>query len=92
MRQENDLTVYASAKLQTEKTGADKKKKQQQQQQQQNKKKTVHASAICSSHRMPNRCVKCKLFVIYEPSHGRTNNVVSEQVRHKSGCTVTEAG
>ena len=26
------------------------------------------------------------------PSRGRTNNVVSEQVRHKSGCTVTEAG
>ena len=23
---------------------------------------------------------------------GKTNNVVSEQVQHKSGCTVTEAG
>ena len=27
-----------------------------------------------------------------EPPRGKTNNVVSEQVRHKSGCTVTEAG
>ena len=30
-------------------------------------------------------------YQIYEPPHGKTNNVVSEQVRHKSGCTVTEA-
>ena len=31
---------------------------------------------------------------IHEPPRGKTNNVVSEQVRHKSGCTlsVTEAG
>ena len=27
-----------------------------------------------------------------EPPRGKINNVVSEQVRHKSGCTVTEAG
>ena len=27
---------------------------------------------------------------IYEPPRGKTNNVVSEQVWHKSGCTVTE--
>ena len=27
-----------------------------------------------------------------EPPGGKTNNVVSEPVRHKSGCTVTEAG
>ena len=27
-----------------------------------------------------------------EPSHEKINNVVSEQVRHKSGCTITEAG
>ena len=26
----------------------------------------------------------------YEPPRGKTNNVVSEQVRHKSACTVTE--
>ena len=25
-----------------------------------------------------------------EPSRGKTNNVVSEQVRHKPACTVTE--
>ena len=28
----------------------------------------------------------------YELSREKTNNVVSEQIRHKSGCTVTEAG
>ena len=28
----------------------------------------------------------------FEPPCGKTNNVVSEQVWHKSGCTVTEAG
>ena len=28
----------------------------------------------------------------FELPRGKTNNVVSEQVRHKSGCTVTEAG
>ena len=28
----------------------------------------------------------------YEPSRGKTNNVVSEQVRHKPTCTSTEAG
>ena len=28
----------------------------------------------------------------FEPSHEKTNNVVSDQVRHKSGCTVKEAG
>ena len=27
---------------------------------------------------------------IYEPSRGKTNNVVSEQVRHKPGCTATD--
>ena len=30
--------------------------------------------------------------VIFEPPCGKTNNVVSEQVRHKPGCTVTEKG
>ena len=28
----------------------------------------------------------------FEPPCGKTNNMVSEQVLHKSGCTVTEAG
>ena len=28
--------------------------------------------------------------VIYEPTRGKTNNVVSEQVRHKPACTSTE--
>ena len=30
--------------------------------------------------------------VKYEPPRGKTNNVVSEQVRHKPACTSTEAG
>ena len=29
---------------------------------------------------------------IFEPSRGKTNNVVFEQVRHKPSCTATEAG
>ena len=29
---------------------------------------------------------------INEPPRGKTNNVVSEQARHKPTCTVTEAG
>ena len=28
--------------------------------------------------------------LLYEPSRGKTNNVVSEQVRHKPACTSTE--
>ena len=28
--------------------------------------------------------------ILIEPPRGKTNNVVSEQVRHKSGCTSTE--
>ena len=31
-------------------------------------------------------------FLTNEPPRGKTNNVVSEQVRHKPGCTATEAG
>ena len=37
-------------------------------------------------HNVPHNHLK------YEPSRGKTNNVVSEQVQHKSGCIVTEAG
>ena len=29
---------------------------------------------------------------IYEPPRGKTNNVVSEQVRHRPSCTSTEYG
>ena len=29
-------------------------------------------------------------FITYEPPRGKTNNVVSEQVRHKPACTSTE--
>ena len=31
-------------------------------------------------------------FLIYELPHEKTNNVVSEQVRHKPSCTITEDG
>ena len=34
---------------------------------------------------------KCEI-AINEPSREKTNNVVSDQVRHNSGCTGTEAG
>ena len=27
---------------------------------------------------------------VIEPPHGKTNNVVFEQVQHKSGCTATK--
>ena len=30
------------------------------------------------------------VLVLFEPPRGKTNNVVSEQVRHKPTCTVTE--
>ena len=30
------------------------------------------------------------LLLVYEPPRGKTNNVVSDQVRHKLACTVTE--
>ena len=33
-----------------------------------------------------------ELSVIIEPPRGKTNNVVSKQVRHKPACTATEAG
>ena len=31
-----------------------------------------------------------RAFLTFEPPRGKTNNVVSEQVRHKPGCTSTE--
>ena len=40
-------------------------------------------------------CDSCKYTfckAIFEPPRGKTNNVVSEQVRHKQGCTSTEDG
>ena len=35
-------------------------------------------------------CLICQF--LFEPPQGKTNNVVSEQIRHNSCCTVTEAG
>ena len=42
-------------------------------------------------------CCGSKLFLSicdkpFDPSSEKSNNVVSELVRHKSGCTVTEDG
>ena len=37
-------------------------------------------------------CIPQACNITNEPPCGKTNNVVSEQVWHKSGCTVTEAG
>ena len=33
-----------------------------------------------------------KLLKKYEPVHGKTNNLGSDQVRRKLGCTVTKEG
>ena len=30
--------------------------------------------------------------IVYEPVNEKTNNLGSDQVRHKPGCTVTEDG
>ena len=35
---------------------------------------------------------ECEPGELFEPPRGKTNNVVSEQVRHKPACTVTEDG
>ena len=41
-----------------------------------------------------NQAVKVSMSILkfnpYEPPRGKTNNVVSDQVRHKPTCTVTE--
>ena len=38
------------------------------------------------------RAMSHQLTIINEPVHEKTNNLGSDQVRHKPGCTVTEAG
>ena len=38
------------------------------------------------------RCTHPREHTTNEPSRGKTNNVVSDQVRHKPACTATEAG
>ena len=39
---------------------------------------------------LPLHYVRLVMFLPYEPHRGKTNNVVSEQVRHKPACTSTE--
>ena len=46
----------------------------------------IHFSAI----KMFIHCYNCTKKNKYEPPRGKTNNVVSEQVRHKPTCTSTE--
>ena len=45
----------------------------------------THTGGNCTSDLMLNVSVNT-----YEPPRGKTNNVVSEQVRHKPTCTSTE--
>ena len=61
-----------------------------------------HLLAICRCHYVSDEiverptevCVTSKLYcerrTANEPPRGKTNNVVSEQVRHKPACTSTE--
>ena len=50
-------------------------------------------SNVSTSRSLPEKCNwtarKCHA-IKYEPPRGKTNNVVSEQVRHKSTSTVAE--
>ena len=39
---------------------------------------------------MENHCLRSGN--MYEPVHEKTNNLGSDQVQHKPGCTVTEDG
>ena len=54
----------------------------------------VHPRTTCGSDRrfqgVPQNL--SQFYKQFEPPRGITNNVVSEQVGHKAGCTVTEAG
>ena len=52
----------------------------------------VHVLIKCAScgHMILMLCAEA--IAIFEPSRGKTNNVVSEQVGHKPGCTSTENG
>ena len=55
-----------------------------------------HVEALIGEGSNENLCKcfkshdKMAALSIYEPPRGKTNNVVSEQVRHKPVCTVTE--
>ena len=51
---------------------------------------TVHVYSDFSYMYIHTFCLKYSS--INEPPRGKTNNVVSEQVRQKPACTVTEAG
>ena len=54
--------------------------------------KRVRDLSFCSSLNSRILHWHVTLSVSNEPPRGKTNNVVSKQVRQKSGCTVTEAG
>ena len=47
------------------------------------------AEHIFASSPIERESFSCGIF-IFEPPRGKTSNVVSEQVRHKPTCTVTE--
>ena len=50
----------------------------------------IENSLLKSSSELMLYCYDTCRLKINEPSRGKTNNVVSDQVRHKSTCTVTE--
>ena len=41
---------------------------------------------------LPLTSPAAELAIIYEPVREKTNNLCSDQVQHKPGCTVTEDG
>ena len=45
---------------------------------------------LCVFDHMHNMDSLAAIRVVFEPPRGKTNNVVSEQVRHKPTCTVPE--
>ena len=57
-------------------------------------KNSIILSSFCSTLHSIRMYIKfCTTFLVYwkyEPSRGKTNNVVFEQARHKPACTVTE--
>ena len=61
-----------------------------------NKHKTKQMLLFVSQQTFESMFIKKLLIIIVtntnEPPHKKTNNVVSKQVRHKPGCTTTEAG
>ena len=52
----------------------------------------MYPSLIVNKYTAHQKAYQDKTILRFEPSRGKANNAVSERVRRKSGCTVTEAG